>query len=47
MTWIAIAFLIFFVAFRPTAAADLVKDIGGVLVDMANGVGDFFTGLTS
>lgn len=47
VTWIVVAFLIFFVAFRPSAAADLVKSIGSVLVDMANGVGDFFTGLTS
>ncbi|MCP2324509.1 hypothetical protein HDA40_003016 [Hamadaea flava] len=47
LSWIAIAFLIFFVAYRPSAAANLVKSIGEVLLDMANGVGDFFNGLVS
>jgi hypothetical protein len=47
LTWIAIAFVIFFVAYRPSAAAALVRSIGGVLLDMANGVGDFFNGLVS
>jgi len=47
LTWILIAFVIFFIAYRPSAAANLVKSIGSVLLDMANGVGDFFNGLVS
>lgn len=47
LTWGGIAFLVFFVAFRPTAAADVVKTLGNTLVDIAGGVGDFFSSLVS
>ena len=46
-TWGGIAFLIFFVAFRPNAAADVVKTLGNTLVDIGSGVGDFFSSLVS
>lgn len=46
-TWGGIAFVIFFVAFRPTAAADVVKTLGSTLVDIGSGVGDFFSSLVS
>jgi hypothetical protein len=45
LTWGAIAFLVFFVAFRPNAAADVFKSLGGGVMDIASGFGDFFTSL--
>ncbi|HEX6686156.1 MAG TPA: hypothetical protein VF062_25510 [Candidatus Limnocylindrales bacterium] len=47
LTWGAIAFVVFFVAFRPTAAADVVKTLGNTAVDVMQGVGDFFSSLVS
>lgn len=47
LIWIAVAFVVFFIAYRPSAAANLVKSVGAVLVDIANGIGDFFSGLVS
>lgn len=47
LTWGGIAFLIFFVAYSPGDAADVVKSIGGLLVDIATGFGDFFGDLAS
>ncbi|WP_020525935.1 hypothetical protein [Catelliglobosispora koreensis] len=47
LTWGGIAFLVFFVAFRPSAAADVVKTLGNTLVDVAGGIGDFFSSLVS
>lgn len=47
LTWGGIAFLVFFVAFRPAAAADVVKTLGSTLVDIASGIGDFFSSLVS
>jgi hypothetical protein len=45
LTWGGIAFLIFFVAFRPSAAAGVVKSLGGTVMDIAQGFGDFFSNL--
>jgi hypothetical protein len=45
LTWGGIAFLIFFVAYRPQSAAEVVKSIGGALMDIAGGFGDFFASL--
>lgn len=47
LTWGGIAFLVFFVAFRPTAAADVVKSLGNVAIDLGHGIGDFFSSLVS
>jgi hypothetical protein len=47
LTWGGVAFLIFFVAFKPNAAAEVVKTLGSTLVDIGNGVGDFFSSLVS
>jgi hypothetical protein len=44
-TWLFVAFLIFFVAFRPAAAANATKWIGGGLARLATGFGDFFSNL--
>jgi len=45
LTWGGIAFLIFFVAFRPDAAAGVFKSLGGTVMDVAQGFGDFFSSL--
>ncbi|MFY1696125.1 hypothetical protein O7623_25005 [Solwaraspora sp. WMMD791] len=47
LTWGGIAFLIFFVAFRPDSAADVFKSVGGGIVEVAQGFGDFFTSLVA
>ncbi|WBB77633.1 MULTISPECIES: hypothetical protein [Micromonospora] len=47
LTWAGVAFLIFFVAFRPNSAADVVKSLGGGIMDIAQGFGDFFTNLVA
>lgn len=47
LTWGAIAFLVFFIAFRPDSAADVFKSLGGGIMDIAQGFGDFFTSLVA
>lgn len=47
IAWGGIAFLIFFIAFRPGAAGEAVATLGAVAVDILTGVGDFFNGLVS
>jgi hypothetical protein len=47
LTWAGIAFLVFFVATRPEGAADVFKSIGGGLVEVANGFGNFFSSLVA
>jgi hypothetical protein len=47
LTWGGIAFLIFFVAYRPQSAAQVFKSIGGGIVDVAQGFGDFFSSLVT
>jgi hypothetical protein len=44
-TWAFVAFLIFFVAFRPDSAAKAVRQLGGLLAAMANGFGTFLSQL--
>jgi hypothetical protein len=43
----AIAFVIFFVAFRPDSAAQAVRTVGSGIMDIASGFGDFFANLAS
>ena len=45
LTWGSIAFLIFFIAYRPQSAAQVAKSIGSGIMDLASGFGDFFTSL--
>ncbi|MEJ3743208.1 hypothetical protein WEI85_07970 [Actinomycetes bacterium KLBMP 9797] len=45
LTWGGIAFLIFFIAYRPSSAADVFSSIGTTISDIATGFGDFFTDL--
>lgn len=42
LMWAAIALVIFFVAFRPHIAANVLGTLGNVAVDILTGVGDFF-----
>ena len=46
LIWGALAFLIFFCSYRPETARDLVYGVGGGFVDIAQGLGDFFSSLT-
>ncbi|WP_250797884.1 hypothetical protein [Micromonospora phytophila] len=43
--WGFIAFLIYFMAFRPEGAAEMFKSIGAGLMAMFQGLGDFMTSL--
>ncbi|HEX7744578.1 MAG TPA: hypothetical protein VF462_04875 [Micromonosporaceae bacterium] len=45
--WGFVAFLIFFMAFRPEAAANMFRGIGSALMAIMQGFGDFFTRLVS
>ncbi|NUT21454.1 MAG: hypothetical protein HOV77_19945 [Hamadaea sp.] len=47
LVWGGLAFLIFFVAFRPDSAANVVKSMGGTVMDIAQGVGDFVSSLVA
>jgi hypothetical protein len=42
LLWGGLAFLILFIAYNPTDAADVVKALGNGFVNMAQGFGDFF-----
>ncbi|MEV0807011.1 hypothetical protein [Micromonospora sp. NPDC050200] len=47
LLWGGVAFLIYFMAFRPDGAAQMCKSIGAGLMAMAQGFGDFLTRLMS
>jgi hypothetical protein len=47
LTYAVVGFLIFFVAYRPAAAATVAKFIGTTLSEIANGFGNFFAGLVA
>jgi hypothetical protein len=47
LTYGSILFLIFFVAYRPQSAAQVFKAIGGGIMHIATGFGDFFAALVS
>jgi len=47
LTWGAIAFIIFFVAYQPQSAAQVFKNIGGGIMHIANGFGEFFARLVA
>jgi hypothetical protein len=44
-TWAFVAFLLFFVAFRPDAASRVTRSIGAALMYLARGFSDFFSRL--
>jgi hypothetical protein len=45
--WLFLAFLIWFIAFRPGPAADVFESLGGTIGEMATGFGTFFTRLVT
>ena len=47
LTWGGIAFLIFFVAYRPGPAANVFRTIGSSIGDVASGFSTFFSNLVS
>jgi len=47
LRWGGIGVVIFFVAYRPQSAGQVVKSIGGGIVGVAQGFGDFFSSLVS
>ena len=47
LTWLGIAFLIFFIAFNPTSAASVFSSLGTTIANIARGFGTFFTSLVA
>ncbi len=47
LTWCFVAFLVFFVAYRPENAAVVFKSLGSGVVAIAQGFGDFFSSLVA
>ena len=47
LTWGGISFMVMFLAFRPGAAVDVVRTLGQTLIDVGNGIGDFFNRIVS
>ncbi|MDQ7906796.1 hypothetical protein RB614_19965 [Phytohabitans sp. ZYX-F-186] len=45
LTWGGIAFLLFFIAYRPDSAADVFQSLGTTVADIGQGLGDFVTSL--
>lgn len=43
--WAALAFVVFFIAYRPTEAANIVGTILGAIGDVGAGFGDFVANL--
>lgn len=47
LTWGGIAFLVFFVAFRPESAGNVVMTIAGSIGDIGSGFATFISNLVS
>jgi hypothetical protein len=47
LTWLGIAFLVWFIAFNPGPAADIASAIGGTIADIFRGFGKFFSNLAN
>ena len=47
LVWGGIAFVVFFVAFKPGAAGDTVRSLGEVATEIFRGVGNFFGSLVA
>ncbi|MGH8794619.1 MAG: hypothetical protein ACRDXX_18480 [Stackebrandtia sp.] len=45
LTWSGVAFLVFFIAFRPGTAGDVARGTGGLIADIATGFASFIGGL--
>jgi hypothetical protein len=47
LTWCFVAFLIFFIAYRPQTAAEATHSLFGSLENIATGFADFFSSLVA
>ena len=47
LTWAAVAFLVFFVAFRPESAGNVVTTIAGTIGDIGSGFASFISNLVA
>jgi hypothetical protein len=47
LTWVVVGFVLFFIATRPASAAEVFKNIGSGLMNIATGFGDFFAHLVA
>ncbi|HZE39512.1 MAG TPA: hypothetical protein VE172_11950 [Stackebrandtia sp.] len=47
LMWAGVAFLVFFVAFKPDSAGNVVTTIAGTIADIGNGFATFISGLVS
>ncbi|WP_198587123.1 hypothetical protein [Glycomyces xiaoerkulensis] len=47
LTWGGLAFLVFFIAFRPTEAGGVVNTIAGAIGDVGEGFATFLTNLVT
>ena len=47
LTWAGIAFLVFFVAFKPSASVEVVRTLGNTAVAIMQGLGGFFSSLVN
>ncbi len=45
LLWGGLFFLLFFIAYRPGEARDLLYGVGGGFMDVARGLGEFFGSL--
>ena len=45
--WGLLAFLVFFIVTRPADAAGVMRSLGNGLRDVATGLGDFVSGITT
>jgi len=45
LTWGGLAFLVFFIAYRPNEASGIVGQIASGIGDVAQGMGDFIAGV--
>jgi hypothetical protein len=47
LVWGGLAFILFYIAFAPGTAAGVFKALGGGIMDIAQGLGDFFKSLVA
>jgi hypothetical protein len=47
LTWGGLAFLFFYLAYQPKAAAQVFKSLGGSVIQVATGLGSFLSSLVS
>jgi hypothetical protein len=45
LIWGGAIFALYFIAFQPEAAADVVRSLGGLVVDFFAGIGEFISNL--